>query len=153
MCLFRCYIWTNQVFSKRLYIIWEVLYSITWIPWRSILVNINFHVIQFSLMSVFLQNGMKTYILDICLFSLFAKAIPEKVLKLSKSYWLIFYRLVNFDIHYREKLCREELFNGSKLRIFHKKCYHFSPTVFFPINILLFCHLQLRLKPIRWNSN
>ena len=140
MCLFRCYIWTNQVFSKRLYIIWEVLYSITWIPWRSILVNINFHVIQFSLMSVFLQNGMKTYILDICLFSLFAKAIPEKVLKLSKSYWLIFYRLVNFDIHYREKICREELFHGSKWGYFIKNVIIFLRLYF---SQLTFCYFAI----------
>ena len=140
MCLFRCYIWTNQVFSKRLYIIWEVLYSITWIPWRSILVNINFHVIQFSLMSVFLQNGMKTYLLDICLFSLFAKTIPEKVLKLSKSYWLIFYRLVNFDIHYREKLCREELFDGSKWGYFIKNVMTF-PRLYF--SQLTFCYFVI----------
>ena len=125
VCLLKWYIWIEKAFSKRPYIIWKVLYSIPWIPWRSILVNINFHAIQFLLMSVFLHSGMKTYLLDICLFPLFAKAIPQKVLKLSKSYWLILYHLGNFDIHFREKLRREKL-------------HHFSQRVFFPINILPF---------------
>ena len=80
VCLLKCFIWTMQTFLKRPYIIWEVLYSITWISWRSMLVKINFHVIQFPLMSVFLHNEMKFYLLDICLFLLFAKIIPEKVL-------------------------------------------------------------------------
>ena len=35
------------------------------IPGRSILVNINIHVDQFSLMSVFLHKRMKTHLLDI----------------------------------------------------------------------------------------
>ena len=137
MCLLKCYIWTKQVFSKRLYIIWEVLYSITWIPSRSILVNISFHAIQFSLMSVVPQNGMKAYFLDICLFLLLAKRIPEKVLKLSKSYWLIFYCLVNFDIHYRKKLRREELFDGSKWGNFLKNFITF-PWLYF--SQLTFCY-------------
>ena len=49
-----------------------------------ILVNITFHVIQFLLMSVFLHNEMKTYLLDISLFHLFAKTILQKVLKYLK---------------------------------------------------------------------
>ena len=65
-------------------------------------------------MSVFLHSEMKTYLLDICLFSLFAKAIPQKVLRLSKTYWLIRYRLGNFDIHYREKIRRKKLFDLKK---------------------------------------
>ena len=84
MRLLTCYIWKEQAFSKRLYIIWEVLYSITGIPWIFVLVNINFHVIQFLLMSVFLHNEMKTYLPDISLFLLFAKTIPQKVLKYLK---------------------------------------------------------------------
>ena len=136
MCLLRCYIWTKQVFSKRLYIIWGVLYSITWIPWRYVLVNINFHVIQFSLMSVFLQNGMKTYLLDICLFFPFR----ENILKLSESHWLIFYRLVNFDIQYREKLRREELFDGSKWGNFIKHFITF-PRLYF--SQLTFCYFAI----------
>ena len=78
MCLFRCYIWTNQVFSKRLYIIWEVLYSITWIPWRSILVNINFHVIQFSLMSVFFKMEWKLISLIFAFFPFSRKQFLKK---------------------------------------------------------------------------
>ena len=94
--LIEVLIWTKRVFSKRLYIIWEVLYSITWIPWRSILVNINFHVIQFSLISL--------------IFAFFSFSPKQFLKKLSKSYWFVLYRLVNFDIHYQEKLHREELF-------------------------------------------
>ena len=130
VCLLKCYIWTEQAFSKRLYIIWKVLYSITWIPWRSILVNINFHASQFLLMSVFLHSEMKTYLLDVCLFSLFAKAIPQKVLRLSKTYWLIRYRLGNFDIHYREKIRRKKLFDLKKWGNFIKNFITFPRQYF-----------------------
>ena len=140
MCLLTCYIWTKPVFSESLYIIWEVLYSTNWIPCGSILVNINFHMIQFSLMSVFLQNGMKTYLLDICLFFLFAKKNPENFLKLSKSHWLIFYGLVNFDIQYREKLHREELLDGSKWGNFIKHFIIF-PRLYF--SQLTFCYFAI----------
>ena len=46
------------------------------IPWRSLLVNINFPVDQLPLMLVFLYKGMKTYLLDICLSLLFSKTVP-----------------------------------------------------------------------------
>ena len=140
MSLLTCYIWTRQVFSERLHIIWEVLYSITWIPCRSILVNFNFHVIQFSLISVFLENGMKTYLLEICLFFLFAKKIPKTFLKLSKSHWLIFYRLVNFEIQYRDKLRPEGLFDGSKWANFIKHFITF-PRLYF--SQLTFCYFAI----------
>ena len=138
--LLTCYIWTRQVFSERLHIIWEVLYSITWIPWRFILVNFNFHVIQFSLMSVFLENGMKTYLLEICIFFLFAKKVPKNFLKLSKSHWVIFYRLVNFEIQYRDKLRPEELFDGSKWGNFIKHFIAF-PRLYF--SQLTFCYFAI----------
>ena len=51
------------------------------ISWRSILVNVDFHVDQLPLVSVFRYKGMKIYRLDICLSLLFAKIIPQKVLK------------------------------------------------------------------------
>ena len=126
VCLLNCYIWTEQAFSKRLYIIWKVLYSITWIPWRSILVNINFHAIQFLLKSVFLHNGMKTYLFAICLFIFFAKAIPQNVLNLSKSYWLILHRC-NFDIG---KNFVGKNFSTCKIEEISQKIPSFSTTVF-----------------------
>ena len=59
----------------------EVLYSISSILRRSVLVNVTFHVIQFPLMSVFRSKGMKTYLLDSYLFLLFKKINSQKVLK------------------------------------------------------------------------
>ena len=71
------------LFKKALHNM-ESIISITEIPRILILVNINFHVIQFLLMSVFLHNEMKTCLLDVSLFLLFAKTIPQKVLKYLK---------------------------------------------------------------------
>ena len=119
--------------------------------------NIIFQVIQFPLMPVFLHKEMKTNLLDICLFLLYVKTIPQKVLNATtftwiqgQKYWLIFFRLSNFEIFYRRKLCRGRLFDGEKRENFIKTFVSFSRRYF---SQLTFCHFQLPLKRIRWNSN
>ena len=140
MCLLRftevSTIRTKQAFSG----IWEVLScSITWIPRRSILMNINFYVIQFPLISVFLDKEMKIYLLDIYLFLLFAKTIPKQVLLEFNDKILI--DLLSFgplwNTILRETLPRK-IFRRGKMMKIRKNFHHFSPSVFFPINMLLF---------------
>ena len=138
MCLLRFtkvfIIWTKQAFLG----IWEVLpYSITWIPWRLILVNINFYVIQFPLISVFLDRKMKIYLLDIFLFLLFAKTIPQKAKicrqNIDRSFivWVTFKYFIGGNF-------AEENFSTQKNEENCKNFHHFFPSVFFPINILVF---------------
>ena len=146
MCLLRFtkvfIIWTKQAFLG----IWEVLpYSITWIPWRLILVNINFYVIQFPLISVFLDRKMKIYLLDIFLFLLFAKTIPQKASKVLLEFnGKILIDLLSFGPLWNTLLGEtlpEKIFRRGKMRKFRKNFHHFSPSVFFPINILVFSTL------------
>ena len=134
-------IWTKQAFSG----IWEVLsYSINWIPWRSILVNINFYVIQFPLIWVFLHEEMKVDLLDICLFLLFllAKTIPQKASKVLLEFNdKILINLLSFGPLWNTLLGEtlpQKIFRNGNMRKFHKNFHHFSTSVFFPINILLF---------------
>ena len=132
-------IWTKQAFSG----IWEVLsYSITWIPWRSILVNINFYIIQFPLISVFLDKKMKIYLLDIFLFLLFEKTIPQKASKVLLEFnGKILIDLLSFGSLWNTLLGEtlpEKIFQRGKMRKFRKNFHHFSLSMFFPINILVF---------------
>ena len=144
--------WTNQVFSKRLHnmgsIIFNNLNSVEihlseyWFSRDSIFVNVsvsskwseNLSPWCFPFFPFRENNSWKSFevslklLIDILSFGQFWHALSGETLS-------------------------GRTFRHVKMRIFHKKCYHFSPTVFFPINILLFCHFQLRLKPIRWNSN
>ena len=123
-------IWTKQAFSG----IWEELsYSITWIPWRSILVNINFYVIQFPLISIFLDKKMKIYLLDIFLFLLFEKTIPPKASKVLLEFngkKSIIYRLGHFKTLYWGKLCRSKFFDAEKWENFVKTFITFPGQCF-----------------------
>ena len=64
------------------------------------LVNINFYVIQFPLISVFLDKKMKIYLLDIFLFLLFEKTIPQKaskvLLEFNYTYVIYLFNIVTF---------------------------------------------------------
>ena len=144
-------IWTKQAFSG----IWEVLsYSITWIPWRSILVNINFYIIQFPLISVFLDKKMKIYLLDIFLFLLFEKTIPQKASKVLLEFnGKILIDLLSFGSLWNTLLGEtlpEKIFDAEKWGNFVKIFITFPRQCF---SQLIFWYFQLRLKCIRWNSN
>ena len=101
--------------------------------WRSILVNINFYVIQFPLISVYLDKKMKIISLIFSFFYFLQKQFLKKA-----KYWSTFYHLDHFEILYWGKLCLEKIFRLGKMRKFGKNFHHFSPSVFFPINILVF---------------
>ena len=74
-------------------------------------------------------------------FYFFPKTIPQKsqkfCLNLTAKYWSIFHHLGHFEILYWGKLCRRKIFWRKKMRKFCKTFHHFSPSVFFPINILV----------------
>ena len=103
--------------------------------------NINFYVIQFPLISVFLDRKMKIYLFDIFLFLLFAKTIPQKASKVLLEFnSKILINLLSFGLLNTllgENL-PEKIFRHVKMRKFCKNFHHFSPSVFFPINILVF---------------
>ena len=137
MCLLRFtkvfIIWTNQVFSG----IWEVLSYVK--------VNFSeyyFCVIQFPLISVFLDKKMKIYLLDIFLFLLFEKTIPQKASKVLLEFnGKILIDLLSFGPLWNTLLGEtlpEKIFRRGKMRKFRKNFHHFSPSMFFPINILVF---------------
>ena len=80
--------------------------------------NINFYIIQFPLISVFLDKKMKIYLLDIFLFLLFEKAIPQKVSKVLLEFnGKILTDLLSLGqliILYCGELCRIKFFDAEK---------------------------------------